>query len=205
VVEEIRIYVEGGGNSKDSRAAVREGFRHFFDQLVEKARTRRVRWQIIACGGRNQAHNDFETALKTHPGAFNMLLVDSEGEVIQDARDHLRARDGWPLNTAANEQCHLMVEMMEAWIIADTDALRKFYGQGFDVGAMPGNPNVEQIRKADIERGLNNATRLTQKGMYRKIQHGPKILAMLDVGRVRRAAFHCNNLFETIDFKITEP
>src|SRR6266480_6551154 len=147
VVGEIRIYVEGGGDSKDSKAAVRQGFRLFFDQLVEKARNRRIRWQIIACGGRNQTYDSFETALRTNPAAFNMLLVDSEGEVNDECRIHLRTRDGWRLNTAFEEQCHLMVQMMEAWVIADTEALEQFYGQGFYVGSIPGNANVEQIQK----------------------------------------------------------
>ena len=204
LVGEIRIYVEGGGDSKDSRAAVRQGFRIFFDQLVEKARKRRIKWQVIACGGRDQAHDDFETALKTHQEAFNVLLVDSEGEVQQEARTHLRVRDGWPLATASSEQCHLMVQMMEG-IIADTDALDRFYRQGFNVGAIPRNPDVERIRKEDIERGLENATRPTKARRYHKIQHGPKILAMLNVAMVRRAAPHCQNLFETIELKIAEP
>lgn len=43
MVSEIRVYVEGGGNSKDTRARLREGFSGFLRDLVDKARQKRIR------------------------------------------------------------------------------------------------------------------------------------------------------------------
>jgi hypothetical protein len=87
VVSEIRLYIEG-----DRR--LRPGFGMFFERLRDLARSRRVGWDIKLCGGRNSAFDDFKTALDQHPGAFNILLLDSEGPLNGEPWDHLRKRDG---------------------------------------------------------------------------------------------------------------
>jgi hypothetical protein len=40
--------------------------------------------------------------------------------------------------------------LLEAWFLADKDALKACYGQGFNPNSIPGNPNVEQIAKATV-------------------------------------------------------
>jgi Domain of unknown function (DUF4276) len=205
VVSEIRLYVEGGGEGSQTKAAAREGFQRFLRDIVRAARSQKVRWQIVACGPRQAAFENFLLALETHPKAFNVLLVDSEGPVDHGSKDHLQSHDGWKLPDSGVEHYHLMVQMMEAWLIADRDALSKFYGQRFNANAVPRNPNVEQIRKEDLESALKEATRHTPKGEYHKIHHGPKILGQLDVARVRRAAPHCDRLFTTLADSIERP
>src|SRR3954451_9770488 len=86
LVSEIRIYIEGGGDSKETKAAIRQGFRQFFANL---------KVSVIACGTRNQAFQDFKRALKSNPAAINLLLVDSEEAVATDPWNHLQARDRW--------------------------------------------------------------------------------------------------------------
>jgi len=93
---------------------------------------------------------------------------------------------------------------MESWLIADIVALKKFYGQDFHENKIPDNQNVEDISKAKIDVSLRAATRNTQKGRYHKIHHGPKILELLDVQKVRKAAHHCDRLFTTLSEKIGE-
>lgn len=95
MVSEIRIYVEGGGDGHDSKASLRRGFSAFLNEPKLLARERRIRWQIIACGPRNDTFDNFITALETHAGAFNILLVDSEDPVRSDPWTHLQERDGW--------------------------------------------------------------------------------------------------------------
>lgn len=80
-MNEIRIYVEGGGDQSDGRSAIRLGFNQFLTPLRELARQRRLKWHVIACGARNAAFENFQTALKQHREAFNVLLVDAEGPV----------------------------------------------------------------------------------------------------------------------------
>jgi hypothetical protein len=101
-------------------------------------------------------------------------------------------------------QCHLMVQIMEAWIIGDVETLQRFYGQGFNTNRIPGQEDVESIAKVDVERALVEATRNTQKGEYHKIRHGPKILALVDVNKVRSRARHCDRMFTTLSNKIGE-
>jgi hypothetical protein len=73
VVSEIRLYVEGGGEGNQTKAAVREGFQRFLQDVVRAARIQKVRWQIVACGPRQAAFENFMLALDTHPDAFNVL------------------------------------------------------------------------------------------------------------------------------------
>ena len=68
-----------------------------------------------------------------------------------------------------------MVEMMESWFHADTDALQAFYGSGFNRNALKANPEVEKIPRKDLKDGLKAATKNSSKGDYydRKTSHGP--------------------------------
>jgi hypothetical protein len=109
VVSEIRIYVEGGGEGRQTKAAVREGFQRLLRGIVLEARSQRVRWQIVACGPRKAAFENFLMVLDTHPGAFNVLLVDSEGPVNNGPKEYLRSRDDWNLPDISAGHYHLMV------------------------------------------------------------------------------------------------
>ena len=125
-----------------------------------------------------------------------MLLIDAEAPVnAQGPWQHLRTSDGWARpRGATDDQCHLMVQVMESWFLADADALESFYGSGFRKQALPRNPNVEQIPKEDVLRGLDRAARGTQKGGYSKGKHGFEILASLDPITVKQAAPYANRL-----------
>ncbi|WP_242034189.1 hypothetical protein [Richelia sinica] len=65
MVKEIRIYIEGGGDSKDTKKWLRAGFSNLFKSLSDLARTHKIRWNIIICGTRNHALRDFKNALKS--------------------------------------------------------------------------------------------------------------------------------------------
>jgi hypothetical protein len=96
VVKEVRIYIEGGGDGKDGKAQLRQGFSQFLSDLRGIARRRGIRWQIVACGPRNAAFRNFQHAVQDHPEAFNILLVDAEASVNDTPLRHLNHRDGWP-------------------------------------------------------------------------------------------------------------
>ncbi len=171
--------------------------------MKETARAKRIRWQIVACGSRNNAYDDFNTALQQHPAAFNVLLVDSEGPVLQKTPwVHLQQRDQWQNPGVGDAHCHLMAQAMEAWIIADTDAVAAYYGQGFHRGALPANQNVEAIDEDALEAALVAATRHTQKGRYHKIRHGAELVGRLNPTLVRQKAGYCDRLFSTIEAEI---
>lgn len=202
VVKEVRIYVEGGGDGKDGKAQMRGGFSKFLIHLRNIARSKRIKWQIIACGPRNAAFRNFQNALESHPDAFNVLLVDAENVVTDTPCKHLYQQDGWHMPGITNEQCHLMVQMTESWLVADVEALRQFYNQGFNANSIPTTPDVESIPKNRLESALKAATRNTIKGEYHKIRHGPKILEQLNVDKVRERARHCDRLFQILTQKM---
>jgi hypothetical protein len=199
MVGEIRIYIEGGGDGKNTKALIRQGFSSFLKKLVQIAQSKRIKWQIIICGSRNNAFSNFKNALEDHPDAFNILLVDSEAPVQTSPWEHLKLRDNWDSPGVDDTHCHLMVQMMEAWFIADLDTLKKFYGQGFRENLIPKNPNVEEIEKDSLERKLKEATQNTKsKGEYQKIHHASDLLKKLDAAKVRKASHHCDRFFTTL-------
>ncbi len=198
MVKEIRIYVEGGG-SGEIRSQVRRGFSGFLKELRRLAQEKRIRWFLVACGSRNSTYDDFMMALRSHPDAFNVLLVDAEGPVNTDPCQHLHSRDGWDMKDVADEQCHLMVQLMESWFLADMAMLKGYYGQGFNENPIPGRANVEEIPKDEVLSALEKATsRAEKKGRYHKTHHAPDLLEKLTASQVRSKAPHCERLFQTL-------
>jgi len=196
VVGEVRIYIEGDPQ-------LREGFRRFLQPLYVAAKKRNVKIEPPKlCGSRSDAYKAFQAAMKTHSEAFIVLLVDSEGPVVDRSPwEHLknRAEDRWDSFGAGDAQCYLMVQMMEAWFIADMDALRHYYGPGFQESALPKNPRVEEIDRLALKSSLETATRNTRKGKYHKTRYASHLLERLDVDKVRKVAPHCDRLFATLD------
>jgi Domain of unknown function (DUF4276) len=202
MVTEIRIYVEGGGQDNSSKRFIREGFNGFLGSVRDLARKQEVRWEIIPCGSRTVTFERFKTGLKTHPRAFNILLVDSESKVIHLPWEHLKRQDRWQVPDLPEEHCHFMVCTVEAWLAADPEALAAYYGQGFRRNALPAKADVETVEKETLMSALNRATERTQKGRYRKIEHCSELLKRLDPDRVRARARHCDLLFKSLEARI---
>lgn len=196
----VRIYVEGGfqGSTKNG---CREAFRLFLEKVIPPRS-----FTVIASGNRHQAFEDFRDALKRHPDDYNVLLVDSEESVTSNAWQHLKDRteDNWhrPIN-ASEDQAHLMVQVMEAWFLADKHVLSDYYGQGFLIGSLPGQPNIELIAKRDVLESLERASRRTQKGEYHKTRHGFDLLALIHPNRVRAASQHAAHLLAVLKRETT--
>ena len=202
----LTIYVEGGNrNSRASRLACQGAFK----KLLERAGLPPGNFRIEACGGRQQAYEDFCFALKN--GENVLLLVDSEDPVATDAGSgrpvaawqHLTERATDTLVrpvTATDAQAQLMVPTMEAWLLADQAQLGAYYrgmhGRGaFNEAALPGRADVEQLRKADINRVLENATRSNKtKGIYHKGNHSFEILQTLHPQEIAQRSYHFRRL-----------
>lgn len=192
----VRIYVEGGfdGNSKTS---CRKAFRMFFEKIVPRGS-----FQVIASGDRNTAFKNFCTALRQYPRDYVILLVDSEEAMKAGPWQHLSARigDGWTRPEQANDDnAHLMVQVMEAWFLADQQVLADYYGQKFSSSSLPPQPNIELIPKLTVYSTLRNATKKTQKGEYHKTRHGFELIERIDPNLVRTASHHANRLFVVLE------
>jgi Domain of unknown function (DUF4276) len=193
----ITIYVEGGGVTNTLKTKCRQGFSEFFKKL-------NARPKIIARGGRQNAYNSFCTAFKhLKNNEHCLLLVDSESPVKIDMSvwQHVffREVDKWGKpDNATEEHLHFMVECMEAWFMADKQALVTYYGKDFKQNALPRNTSIEEISKSDLYDGLNKATKDTTKGIYSKGGHSFEILSKIDAKRVIENSPHTKRLHDTV-------
>ena len=198
----VTIYMEGGGDSKDGKVALRQGMDALLAPLKRAAERKALHWKLVCCGKRSAALRHFRNAVAAGRVGFVALLVDAEGPVSQDPRRHLASRDGWDVTFADDGAVHLMVQVMETWIVADAEALAAYYGQRFNRNALPGANNLEDVPKLDVEQGLRRATEKSTKGRYHKIGHARDLLGRIDPGRVRQRCGHCDRLFNKLSTEI---
>ncbi|MBF0632517.1 MAG: DUF4276 family protein [Magnetococcales bacterium] len=194
----VKRYVEGGGDTAALKAACREGFSTFITHAGLNMRPR-----VVACGSRKDAYESFCTAI-SH-GEDAMLLVDSEESVAAEYQSdsakpetwlpwqHLKQRkgDGWEKpNGSLDTDCHLMVQVMESWFLADRDVLKEFFGQGFKSHLLPAAANaIEGVLKPQIYDGLDKASgNCKTKAPYGKGEHSFKLLAIIDPGKISAAS-----------------
>ena len=163
--------------------------------LKQAARDKAIRWKTVCCGPRNEAFKRFRKAIEDGYDDVVVLLVDAETPMTGSPRDHLQNRDRWELGFADDDAVHLMVQTMETWLVADPDALGRYYGQGFSAGALPRRTNLEEEPKASVEDSLDRATAGTQKGCYHKIRHASDLLQRIDPETVKTRCRHCERLF----------
>jgi Domain of unknown function (DUF4276) len=198
----VKLFVEGGGDSD----ALKTECRRAFALLLERAGFKGRMPRIVPCGGRQRAFDQFRTALGTGDREdLALLLVDSEAPVTHRSPwDHVAQRQGdnWARpDGASDDNLHFMVQCMEAWLVADRSALRTFFGQGFNEGALP-SPTLkaEEVGKHDLGRKLEQATRDTKtRGAYDKGKHSFKLLSALDPRLVRNAGPWAERFFATLD------
>lgn len=209
----VKLYVEGGGDAKSLQIECRHGFRAF----LEKAGLKGKMPGIVACGGRRQAYEDYCTALKD--GKLAALLVDSEAPVAAEHQQpqnqpaqwqpwqHLKARpgDGWDRPAGAQDaDCHLMVQVMESWFLADRETLKEFFGQGFQESALPAASHpIELLPKDELYRALKQATQHCKtKAEYSKGEHSFKLLAKIDSAKVMAASPWARRLVDELKKKM---
>ena len=200
----ITVYVEGGGSGRGLRAKCREAFHAYFAKSALGDRLPK----IVAAGGRGTVYNKFRSAFsRAKLDELILLLVDSERPVAEGSGPwaHLSTHDSWDRPEGATDaNAHLMVQCMEAWFLADKNALAVYFGSDFATNALPPNPNIEQVPKADIEAGLRDATRATTKRSYNKGRDSFAILGELQPELVAQASPHAERLLRTLEAHVPE-
>jgi len=206
MVKEVIIYIEGDTKQKGKGNAItlRQGFREFFKNLAENIK---IPIDLKLVGSRELTIRIFLSEHEYNKDAFSVLLVDAEIEIDEKdtSKNFLqKISDKFDFKTVEDDQCHLMVQLMESWFLADKEKLAEFYGKDFKPKALAQNKKVEQIPKKDVISGLENATRNTKKGKYGKGAHSGEILQRIESGKVCEAAPHCQKLFDAITKKASE-
>jgi len=198
---EFRIFVEGGTKGQLAQKC-RQGFARFF----EKSGLGNRKPRIVSCGTRRAAYEDFCSALsRAKENDVYLLLVDSEAPVAVSTEQvwaHVKDRqgDGWDKPAAADANTlHFMVECMENWFLADTQALESFFGQGFKATALPKNRNIETLSKSAVYEALSNATnKLKTKRPYGKGKHSFSLLEKIDPAKVEAGGVFAKRVIEKV-------
>lgn len=186
---QIKLYVEGGGDSKELQIRCREGFR----KLLEKSGFLGRMPRIFAGGGRTATFDQFRTSVRSsEPNYYPILLVDSE-DVVEDHMDawtHLRIRDHWePPSEVADDQAQLMVTCMETWLIADRAALQSFFVNCLHENSLLPTNDLERRDRNTVQGALVNATRHCRK-TYSKGKLSFELLAEIDPNTLKRYLSH---------------
>lgn len=204
----IAIYIEGGGDSRDGKAQLRQGFEALLEPQKSAARIRRLRWKLVLCGGRNATFDAFQHATATAVSEIVVLLVDAESPVATATPPgrvaHLKTRDGWNLDGVPADRVHLMTQCMEAWIVADPETLAAFYGKDFHRGALPKRSVLDHEPKATVYASLEAATKHTQKGSYGKIKHASELLMRMKPALVATRCTSFQDFTKSLDAAIAE-
>jgi hypothetical protein len=201
----VKIFVEGGGDNNDQHREFRQGLRLFLEKAGIKGRMPR----IVACGGRQTAFDDYQAEIEGGNSAY--LLVDSEeavADAFQKGEDmtkwnpwgHLKQRTGdkWDKPEKAKDtDCHLMVQCMENWFLADSQALSDFFKKEFKEKKLPTNKPIETIGKTEAYDALEAATKEC-KATYSKGGNSFKILAEIDPAKVTSASPWAKRFIETL-------
>lgn len=191
----VQVFVEGAPGP-----ALSIECRRAFSKLLDRAGFTRARPSFVACGSRQRAFEKFVSAHHEGAACAALLLVDSEGPVGQDSPwEHVRLRvgDGWiKPKWATDDDLHLMVECMEAWIVADRAVLRSYYGKDLQESALPARSDVEKVPKIDLYDGLKRATR---QSAYSKGKDSFKLLMGVDPAVLRRNCPWADRFFAELE------
>ncbi|HOZ62659.1 MAG TPA: DUF4276 family protein [Smithellaceae bacterium] len=193
----IKIYIEGGGEGKDLDSRFREAWSKFFKAAgLSGQMPRPVRGK-----GRLNTHDLFVTAFNARKAdELPLLLLDSE-EALQDGHtvwQHLKARDNMekPLQ-ATEEHVYLMVQVMETWLLADPDALRRYFGSKCKIEKIPAWMNLEVIDKQRIFDTLQQITADCGVKVYAKGKVSFELLGTISPEKVKEK---CPNAKRLLDF-----
>ena len=96
-----------------------------------------------------------------------------------------------------------MVQCMEAWFLADRQAMAKFFESGFRDSALSRNPEIEAIPKDDLLDSLAAATRGCPRGKrYTKGKRSFELLCRLDAGKLKQQLPHFASLCDVLEAKL---
>jgi len=92
---------------------------------------------------------------------------------------------------------------METWIVADQEAVERFFGQNLHANALPPAVDLENRSKDDVQESLERATRNCGRNRnYRKGKRSFDLLAQLDAEVLRKSLPHFRRLCTLLEEKL---
>ncbi len=202
-MKNVKVYVEGATRGKRKNKSVNIEFRKAFHLLSEKVGVAHVP-EYVPCGGRSQTWDlAWDRFLKREQDEIIFLLVDSETRTNFGPKDAWKFLASQPLEpwTELDQRnaryVFLMVVMMETWLLADPDALARYFGDGFRSNQIPSWPKLEEIEKDSILETLSNATQECRK-RYKKGERSFEALAEADPNVIARKCPHAAYFFQRL-------
>ena len=194
MVTAIRLYIEG-----DSE--LRPGFIHFFGRQIKQAGEMGIRFEVRLTGSTEKTLGAFLIANHENPDDLNVCLIDSDrsedGTLWQELLQHKAQHPRWRrLRKPDREQAHWMIQAMEAWFLADREALRRHFGSRLRERQIP-NSNAEEV--SNPKRVLRRASASRPERRYHETRDAPELLRRLNIEKVRQAAPACERLLRTLE------
>lgn len=155
--------------------------------------------------GRLNTHDLFVTAFQNRKkDELPLLLLDSE-DALADGHgvwQHLKTRDGLDKpDQASEEHAHLMVRVMETWLLSDPEALGKYFGSKFKSGKLPAWPDLEAVDKQRIFDTLEQATADCGEKKYAKGKISFELLGAINPKKVADKCPHAKRFLDFLAVK----
>ena len=121
------VYLEGGNHLRKSMKS-----------FLRRAVNRNLLLEVVTCGSGERA------ASKCSNDSNAVLLIDSEGTDLDTLGNRVRTQIG------RTNHAFFMVQLMEAWFLADRPTLATYYGQQFNVSSLPANASMRTSRNGTL-------------------------------------------------------
>lgn len=208
----VKVYVEGGGDTVQGQARLRQAFGKFFEDYIRRNGQFGNRPSFDPSGSREQTVAAYKNGLRDRPSERSMVLIDSEApkEATADNWEFLRelANSGNPArfqwtnrpSGAREDDLHFMVQSMETWLLADPAAIKTHYGPRYHTThvANLSNRRIEELSPSQAVAAIKNGARDCPNRDYRKTVDGPAVLETAEPEKVAHRCPHAKKFLEAL-------